>query len=182
MVKRGIEALRGRVEIRSEPGNGSVFSLQLPLTLAIIEGIVIRIGRERYVIPTLSVVRMIQPREQDIARVFDRMDMLNVGDRQLPLYRLDDLFAIEGSVQDVTQASVVIVEQDHRQYALVVDEVIGQQQIVIKPLGEALAGTEGLSGGAIMPDGRVALILDIAGVVKIAAQAGPPTTAPSAVN
>ena len=169
VVKRGIEALRGRVEIRSELGKGSVFSLRLPLTLAIIEGMVIRVAEQRYVIPTLSIVRMMQPTERDLSQVFDRADLLSTGDRQLPLYRLDKLFKVPGAIQDMTQASVVIVEQDEREYALLVDELVGQQQIVIKPLGDQLAGTQGFAGGAIMPDGRVALILDIGGVVKIAA-------------
>ena len=109
---------------------------------------VIRVGLQRYVIPTLSIVRMIQPTEQNLSHVFDRVDMLSVGDRQLPLYRLDLLFKIPGATQDVTQASVVIVEHDQRQFALLVDELVGQQQIVIKPLGEMLSSTPGLSGGA----------------------------------
>ncbi|MCP3981435.1 MAG: chemotaxis protein CheA [bacterium] len=169
VVKRSIQALRGKTEIRSEKGKGTVFSIRLPLTLAIIEGMVIRLGSQRFVVPTLSIVRMVRPGESDLSTVFGRGEMLKLGDRLVPLFRFDQLFAIEGMVQDACEAAVVVVEHENQQVAFLADELLGQQQIVIKPLGAMFKNVAGFSGGAIMPDGRVGLILDVPGLAAIAA-------------
>ncbi|HUX06032.1 MAG TPA: chemotaxis protein CheA [Acidobacteriota bacterium] len=168
VVKRNIEALRGLVEIRSELGKGSIFTLRLPLTLAIIDGMVIRVGGERYIIPTLSVVRSIQPRKEDISTVFKRGEMLSVQGELIPLFRLSTLFRINDAEVDITKALVVVVEDDGKLAGLITDELVGQQQIVIKTLGGMLRNSPGLAGGAIMPDGKVGLILDVGGLVKLA--------------
>ena len=169
VVKRNIEALRGQVEIRSEKGKGSVFSIRLPLTLAIIDGMIVRVGSERYIIPTLSIVRSIQPSRKEIRTVSGRGEMLSLpGSPLLPLFRLDRLFKTGVTDKDLTESLVVVVEDDGRQVGIVLDELVGQQQIVIKSLGETLQGTPGISGGAIMADGQVGLILDIGGLVKLA--------------
>ena len=168
VVKRSIESLRGSVEIRSTRGRGSVFSIRLPLTLAIIDGMVVRVGHERYILPTLSIVRMVRPEETKLTRVFDRSTLLKDGDGLVPLFRIDELFSIPGAIGDLTRASAVIVEHGDQRCAFLVDQLLGQQQIVIKPLGPSLAGTPGLAGGAIMGDGQVGLILDIASLVQLA--------------
>jgi len=168
VVKRNIEALRGQVEINSEPGRGSVFTIRMPLTLAIIDGMVVRVGNERYIIPTLSIVRSVRPRKEDLSTVFNRGEMLSLHGELIPLFRLDRLFDVEGAEQDPTRAIVVVVEDDGRQTGLLTDELLGQQQIVIKSLGETLRNAPGISGGAIMPDGRVGIILDIGGLVRLA--------------
>lgn len=168
VVRRNIEAMRGKIEIRSEKGKGTIFSIRLPLTLAIIEGMVLRVGTRRYIMPTLSIVRMIRPEERQITTVMNRGRMIKIGDELIPLHRLDQVFDTPGLETDPTQAAVVVVEDNNRNYAFIIDELLGQQQTVIKPLGEALRGTPGLAGGAIMPDGRVGLILDVAGLVNLA--------------
>ncbi|MBN2308076.1 MAG: Hpt domain-containing protein [Candidatus Hydrogenedentes bacterium] len=168
VVKRNIEALRGQVEIHSEPGRGSSFSIRLPLTLAIIDGMVVRVGTERYVIPTLSVVRSIRPETNHLFSVVKRGEMLSLQGALLPLFRLHRLFNIDEAEQDPARALVVVVEDENRQVGLLVDELLGQQQIVIKSLGETLSGLQGISGGAIMSDGRVGLILDVGGIVRVA--------------
>ena len=168
VVRRNIEALRGQVEIRSEPGKGSVFTLRLPLTLAIIDGMVVRVGGERYIIPTLSIVRSIQPKKQDMTRVLAKGEMLTVQGELMPLFRLGKLFRIPTAADDPTEALAVVVEDDGKHTALVVDELLGQQQIVIKSLGEMMRNSPGIAGGAIMPDGNVGLILDIGGLVRLA--------------
>lgn len=172
VVKKNVEALRGQVDIMSEPGMGTLFTIRLPLTLAIIDGMVVRVSSERYIIPTLSIVQSMRPRPDEVSTVFRRGEMLKVQGDLIPLFRLDSLFVIDGAGQEVTQSTVVVVEDDGKKTGLMVDELLGQQQIVIKPLGEVLQGTPGLSGGAIMPDGQVGLILDIGALVRLATTNG----------
>lgn len=168
VVKKNIESLRGQVDIDSRPGQGTTFSIRLPLTLAIIDGMVVRLGKERYIVPTLSVVRAVRPKAQDVFTVLGRGEVLRLQGELIPLFRLDRLFAAEGAEADATLAVAVIVEDEGRQAAILTDELLGQQQIVIKSLGESMKGTDGLSGAAIMPDGTVGLILDVGGLVRLA--------------
>ncbi len=168
VVRRNIEELRGTVDITSEKGMGSTFSIKLPLTLAIIEGMVIVVGEEHYIGPTLSVVRLIRPRQEDITHVFDKGEMLAFEGSHLPLFRLGNLFGVEDAKTNPEEAMVVVVEEEGRKIGIMADKLLGQQSIVIKSLGETVQGTAGLAGGAIMSDGNVALILDIAGLVRVA--------------
>lgn len=180
VVRRNIEALRGKVEIRSTLGKGTVFSMRLPLTMAIIDGMVVRVGCERFVIPTLSIERTIIPKPQDLHTVAGYAEMALVRGDLLPIH---DLAACLGRGQTATPAQsrvLVIVETKGggagSRACLAVDEIIGQQQVVIKSLGDAAPHVPGVSGGAILGDGRVALILDIAGVLRGAiAAAGQPS-------
>lgn len=167
VVRRNIESLRGLVDIHSEKGKGSVFNIRLPLTLAIIDGMVVRVGQERYIIPTLSVVRSVQPEEKELHSVVRQGEMLSLQGQLLPMFRLDELFGVGGAMENPTEALVVIVEDDGKQAGILVDELLGQQQIVIKSLGAAMSGIQGLSGGAIMPDGSVGLIVDVSGLVRV---------------
>jgi len=168
VVRRAIEDLRGQVEIRTEKGRGSVFSIRLPLTLAIIDGMVIRLGSERYIFPTLSLLRTVRPSAVEVETVFGRGEMLNLAGELVPLFRLHRLFAVPGAEEDATRAVAVIVEDEGRKAAILVDEILGKQQIVIKTLGDGLRGVQGLAGGAIMPDGTVGLILDVSALVAMA--------------
>jgi two-component system chemotaxis sensor kinase CheA len=167
VVRRNIEELRGTCEITSEQGKGSRFQIRLPLTLAIIEGMVISCGGEHYIVPTLSVVRLVRPTAGDISHVFDRGEMLAFEDQHLPLFRLGQLFGVPAKT-DPEEAVVVVVEEEGRKIGLLADDLLGQQSIVIKSLGEAMQDTEGVAGGAIMSDGNVALILDVAGLIRVA--------------
>jgi len=167
VVRRNIDKLRGAVDITSEQGRGSVFSLRLPLTLAIIEGMVFLTGDERYIIPTLSVVRLIRPTMDDYITVMEKGELLRFEGEVIPLVRLCEVFGVADAKQSLDDAVVIVVESEGRRVGLLADELIGQQQVVIKSLGEQIQGTEGLAGGTIMSDGNVALILDIAGLVKV---------------
>ena len=168
VVKRNIEAIRGHVEIDAEPGRGSIFRMSLPLTLAIIDGMVVRVGAEKYVIPTISIVRSVQPDPEKVTSVLRRGRMLNLQGRLIPLFRLADLFSVENAESELSRTIAVVVENDASQAGLLVDELIGSQQIVIKTMGESLGNIPGISGSAIMPDGRVGLILDVGGLVRLA--------------
>lgn len=167
VVKKNIEALRGHVDIQSTPGKGTVFTIRLPLTLAIIDGMVVRVGEERYIIPTLSIIISLRPTEKDINTVIGKGEVLSFHGKLINLYRLNRLFNIPNAVERYTDGTVVVVEAGNSQIGLLVDEILGQQQIVIKSLGDALKGIPGIAGGAIMPDGKVGLILDIAGILKL---------------
>jgi len=170
VVKTNIEALRGQIEIQSWAGKGTAFKMGLPLTLAIIDGMVLRVGSEKYVMPTISIVRSVQPRHEDISSVLTKGEMLSLQGKLIPLFRLANLFHVKNAEQDPTKAIVMVVEDDTRQAGLIIDELIGTQQIVIKTLGEMMRNIPGISGSAIMPDGRVGLILDVGGLVRLANQ------------
>jgi len=168
VVKTNIEALRGQIEIQSSPGKGSVFKMSLPLTLAIIDGMVVRVGSEKYVMPTISIVRSVQPDPDELSTVLNRGETLMLQGKLIPLFRLAELFQIENAETDPAKAIIMVVEDDGRQAGILIDELIGSQQIVIKTLGEAMRNIPGISGSAIMPNGRVGLILDVGGLVRLA--------------
>ncbi len=168
VVRKNIEELRGNVEITTESGRGSVFSLRLPLTLAIIDGMLVRVGAEKYIIPTLSIIESFRPADKDILTVVNRCEMIKIRDTLIPLVRLASIFKIEGSVQNSTEGIVIVVEDSGKKTGLFVDQLLGQQSTVIKSLGSSMKGLPGISGGSIMADGRVGIILDVAGIVKLA--------------
>ncbi|OQY55930.1 MAG: hypothetical protein B6245_19045 [Desulfobacteraceae bacterium 4572_88] len=172
VVKKNIEKIRGQIEIQSTPGKGAVFKINIPLTLAIIDGMVVRVGSEKYVMPTVSIVRSVRPKAEDLSSVLRQGEMLSLRGRLIPVFRLSGLFGIRDAEQDPTQAIVMVVEDDGRQAGVLVDELIGSQQIVIKTLGETMRNIPGISGSAIMPDGRVGLILDVGGLVGLATHTG----------
>ena len=167
VVKKNIEALRGRIDVASTPGKGSVFTIRMPLTLAIIDGQVIKIGSERYIIPINSIVKSLKPTAQQLSSVSGRAEMINVRGDLIPLVRLYKLFRIAPTTEDPTEALIVVVEEDGRKCGLLVDELLGQQQVVIKNLGEGLGAVAGISGGAIMGDGKISLILDVPGLIQL---------------
>jgi two-component system chemotaxis sensor kinase CheA len=168
VVKKAIEKLRGRVEISSVSGRGSVFTISLPLTLAIIEGMVVGVGTERYIIPALAILESFRPEKSQYSTVEGKGEMVMVRRKLLPLIRLDRIVNTEGKYQNPWEALVVAVEYEGQQMCLLLDELLGKEEIVIKSLGESLKHIKGLAGGAIMGDGRVGLILDIAGLFEIA--------------
>ena len=168
VVRKNIEAIRGQTEIQSVLGRGSIFQMRLPLTLAIIDGMVIRVGPETYVIPTLSIVTSIKPEPKNISTVLDQGEMISLKGRLIPLFRLGNLFRLDSQEKGEEIELVVVVEDDGKLAGLVIDELIGRQQVVIKTLGETMVNIHGIAGGAIMPNGRVGLILDVGGVVKLA--------------
>lgn len=168
VVKRTIEDLRGNIEIFSEAGKGSVFSLRLPLTLAIIDGMLVGVGTEKYIIPTLSIVESIRPRREDLSTIVNQGEMIRVRDDLIPLFRLSRLFHLKEATQDPCEGIVIVVEDSGKMTGLLVDVLLGQQSTVIKSLGAAMKGLPGISGGSILSDGRVGIILDIAGIVKLA--------------
>jgi two-component system chemotaxis sensor kinase CheA len=168
VVKRNVEALRGRIDITSVEGRGTTFSIQLPLTLAVIDGLVVRVGPERYIVPITSIEQSLRPTPDQVSTVQNRGEVCMVRGNLLTLFRLHKLFDVTPASEDPAQALVVIVQDHNRRCCLLVDEVLGQQQVVIKSLGDGIGEVPGVSGGAILGDGSVSLILDVPGVIDLA--------------
>jgi len=164
VVRRQIQKLRGRVEIQSEPGRGTTLLLKLPLTLAIIDGLVVGVGGERYIVPLFSVREMFRPTAEMISTVQGRREMVMVREKLLPVMRLHRRFGVEPRSEDPCDSIFILAENEGRPYCLMVDEFVGKQEVVIKSLGESLKHVPGIAGGAILGDGRVGLVLDMDGV------------------
>ena len=168
VVRRNIESLRGRIEVDSSPGAGTKVTLRLPLTLAITEGMLMRVGPERYILPTLSIERNIRPTPEMLSTVSGRGEMLMLRDELLPIVRLHRLFGVKGAQERLEEGLLVVVGAADRRCALLVDELLGQQQVVVKSLGDGLGKVEGVTGGAVLGDGTVGLILDAIELVTLA--------------
>jgi two-component system chemotaxis sensor kinase CheA len=167
VVKRNLETLGGSVAIQSEPGHGTTFRVKLPLTLAILDGPSVQVGAETYILPLVSIVESVQPKRGDLNAVFGSGETVTVRGQVLPMLRLHRLFAIAPRSEDPTRGLVVIVEHDGRKVALLVDDLLGQQQVVIKSLETNFQKLPGVAGATILGDGRVALILDVPGLAAL---------------
>ncbi|MEW6542926.1 MAG: chemotaxis protein CheA [Nitrospirota bacterium] len=168
VVKRNIEALGGTVSIRTETGKGTTFTLKLPLTLAIIDGLTVRVGPESYIVPLLSVVESIQPQPSAVKAVVGRGEVVNVRGAYLPVMRLAEIFGVAPDTTDPAHAILVILETEGERVAVMVDELLGQQQVVIKSLEKNFRKVDGMAGATILGDGTVAFILDVRGLIELA--------------
>ena len=170
VVKRNIASMGGTVDIRSARGFGTTISISLPLTLAILDGMSIRSGEEIYILPLSFVVESLQPASEDIREIAGRGRVLKVRGEYLPLIPLYQMFDIEPRITDPAEGIVVILETEGRKAALFVDELVGQQQVVVKNLEANYRKVAGISGATILGDGGVALILDVAALVRSSRQ------------
>lgn len=162
VVKTNIEkTLHGDVSLESEVGKGTKFQIQLPLTLAIIDGMIMTSKNEKYIIPITQVHESIQPPKQDVHTVSGFGDIFSLRGEQLPLFRLGKLLGLEASLKPVHESIAVVVRTGAAPFAVLVDDVIGQHQVVIKSLGAEVKNLKGIAGGAILGDGKAALILDL---------------------
>jgi two-component system chemotaxis sensor kinase CheA len=167
VVKRNIEKLRGKIDVASELGRGTTFRISLPLTLAIIDGLVVRVGGERFILPSTSVQMALRPARQNVVQV-QGGELLDLHGRLLPLYRLARRFGLAARAENPWDGIAVVMESAGQAYALLVDEMVTKQEVVIKSLGAYLQGLPGVSGGAILGDGQIALILDPAALPSAA--------------
>jgi len=161
VVRKQIVKLRGRVEISSRPGHGSTFILKLPLTLAIIEGLVVGVGKHRYIVPLYTVKEMFRPTLDSLSSVPDGGEMVLVRGSLLPILRLHILFGVTPTSETPSEGVLIVVESARKKFCVMVDELIGKQEVVIKSLGETFKNVTGIAGGSILGDGRVGLILDV---------------------
>ena len=167
VVKETIVRLRGKIDIASRPGEGCRFLLRLPLTLAIIDGMVVQVGAERYIIPTVGVQETLRPGREDCFTVQGQGELIQVRSHLMPLVRLHRLFEASDDELHPSEALIMVVEHEGEKRALLVDDILGKQEIVIKSLGPLFQKQEGLAGGTILGDGRVGLILDLAGLIRL---------------
>lgn len=167
VVKKNVESLGGSVVIESQRGVGARFRIKLPLTLAILDGLTLSIGGQLFVLPLLSIVESFRPKRAALKSLLAGGEVVLVRDETLPLLRAHALLGIPDAQTDPTRALTVVVENDGRRVALLVDELCGQSQVVIKNLDANFRRVEGVMGATIMGDGRVALILDVPGLMRL---------------
>ncbi|VAX15875.1 Signal transduction histidine kinase CheA [hydrothermal vent metagenome] len=168
VVRSNMEKLGGKVEMTSKLGKGTTITMKLPLTMAIVDGMIVRIGQERFIIPTISIRESIRPVKEDMSHVQHDGEMINVRGHLMPLVRLHGILKVENAEHhNPWEGLVIIVETDESDFGFMVDDLLGQQQVVIKSLGKRFKGLPGISGGTILGDGRVGLILDIGGIVAM---------------
>ena len=168
VVCQAVEALRGRIEVHSSEGQGCAFIMRMPLTMAITDGMVVRVGSQRYILPIANIQKAVRPVEADIHTVNQRAEMLDFRGDLLPVFRLHRLFDITDAQTELTLGLLVVIGEGQQRCALFVDDLLSQTQVVTKLLGKGINKVQGVAGGAIMSDGTVGLILDTAGIVNIA--------------
>ena len=166
VVRQNIEKLRGKIEIESQPGKGSTFTIFMPLTLAIIDGLIVSVGPERYILPTLSVRESLRATSDMLSTVYGRGELVNVRGHFIPLLRLHELFDVEPEFRRIEDGVLVVVEFGRMTRCILADRLLGKQEIVIKSLGETFQDNRLVAGGAILGNGRVGLILNVANLVQ----------------
>ncbi|QYD69192.1 chemotaxis protein CheA [Paraburkholderia edwinii] len=162
VVKRNIQSMGGHVEITSHAGKGSTTRIVLPLTLAILDGMSVKVGNEIFILPLNFVMESLQPRAEDIYTVANGERVVRVRGEYLPLVALHEVFTVDGARTDPTQGIVTIMETEGRRFAMLIDELVGQQQVVVKNLETNYRKVHGISAATILGDGSVALIVDVA--------------------
>jgi two-component system chemotaxis sensor kinase CheA len=168
VVKRNIQSLGGRIQVESQPGIGSKFKVNLPLTLAILDGQLVRVGTEVYIIPLITIVESLQAKEEFINKVSGDMTLYRLRDDNVPVIPIYQLFDLPADTKEVNNALLVVVEADGQKVGLLVDDLLAQQQVVIKSLKDNYQQVEGISGATILGDGSVAMILDVPGMIEMA--------------
>jgi two-component system chemotaxis sensor kinase CheA len=165
VVRRNINEIGGHVQLYSTPGKGSTVRIRLPLTLAILDGQLARVGQEIYIVPIVSIVETIQIKREQISSLAHKAELFRLRDEYIPIVRMYELFGIQADNTDLINGLLMIVEADGKRVGLFVDELLSQQQVVIKSLETNFKQVTALAGATMLGDGRVALILDIPGVI-----------------
>ncbi len=178
VVRRNIHDLGGVVEVQSTKGSGSTFRIRLPLTLAIVDGQLVRVGNQTYIVPLISIVESLQISSNEISSVAGKMELYRLRDDYIPIIRLHNVFATEPDSKSLENGLLVIVESEGQKAGLFVDDLLAQQQVVIKSLETNYQKVGGIAGATILGDGTVAMILDISALLEISQQENstPPTT------
>jgi two-component system, chemotaxis family, sensor kinase CheA len=167
VVRRNIHDLGGVVEIKSEEGKGSIFTIRLPLTLAILDGQLIRVGNQTYIIPLVSIIESLQTNQDHTKSIAGDAELYRLRDDYIPVVRLHSVFNIQCDSKKLDDGLLVVVEAEGQKVGLFVDDLLAQQQVVIKSLETNFQKVEGVSGATILGDGTVAMILDVSSLIKL---------------
>ncbi len=167
VVRRNIQDMGGHVEITSRAGQGTTIRIVLPLTLAILNGMSVQVGQEVYILPLNYVIESLQPLAKDVHAITSRDQVINVRGEYLALVELHKVFGVDGAVQQPTDGIVVIVQAEGARFALLVDQLVGQHQVVVKNLETNYRRVPGISAATILGDGNVALIIDVAALQRV---------------
>jgi two-component system chemotaxis sensor kinase CheA len=170
VVRRNIKELGGSIEVRSELGQGSRFIITLPLTLAIVDGQSVSVGTESYIVPLITIIESLQLKPGMVNRLAGQGEVFWFRDQYLPVVRLHDVFGVRPRTTQLHEGLIMVVEGEGRRVGLFVDDLLGQQQVVIKSLETNFRRVDGVSGATILGDGAVALILDVPGLIRVAGQ------------
>ncbi len=166
VVKKCVERLRGKMEVSSHLGKGSSFHMKIPLTMAIIDGMIIQIGAERFIVPTISLKESLKLSQEAYYTVHGSGELVKVRNSMMPLVRLHDFFNEEPKYRNAWEGLLLVVTEGLKSYCLLADAIVGRQEVVIKSLGGLFRQLPGISGGAILGDGKVALIIDVKGIIS----------------
>ncbi len=161
VVQQAIKTLGGQVEILTELGKGSTFRLCMPLTLSIIEGMMVNVSDQLYIIPIANIQRSLKPGVNQINSVMGKGETVNISGKLIPIVRLHRKFRLNGEIQELYNSLLIVIQTGNHEFALAVDRLLGIQNVVVKSLGEKFKDLEGVSGATILGDGRVGLILDV---------------------
>ena len=181
VVRKNIKSLGGSVRVDSNEGEGAIFTIQLPLTLAILDGQLVRVGEETFVVPLVSIIESIQVKSNNLNGIAGKADLYKLRDEYIPVIRADNVFGMNNSFESLNDRLMVVVEGDGHKAGIIVDDLLAQQQVVIKSLETNYQRVDGLSGATILGDGTVALILDIPGMIEMFKEKGVPVP-PAPVN
>jgi two-component system, chemotaxis family, sensor kinase CheA len=170
VVRRNVQELGGTIEIKTERGKGSCFTITLPLTLAIVDGQSVAVGTETYIVPLTTIIESLQLKPSMVNRIAGQGEVFLFRDGYVPVVRLHEVFGVKPRTQELHEGLLMIVEGEGRRVGLFVDDLLGQQQVVIKSLETNYRRVEGVSGATILGDGAVALILDVPGLIRVATE------------
>jgi two-component system chemotaxis sensor kinase CheA len=167
VVKRNLEKINGKVDIMSWPGRGSTFIFKIPLTLALMDGMVVKVGKARYIIPLISIRESIRPESDMITVTMDGQEIVSLRNELIPVLRLHQLQNIEPDAEHLEDGLLIIIEHRGKSFAIAVDTITGQQQTVIKGLSDYMGNVRGVSGCTILGDGQVSLIIDVGTLIDV---------------
>jgi two-component system chemotaxis sensor kinase CheA len=177
VVRRNIQDVGGRISLKSDRGRGMTITLALPLTLAVMDGMVIKVGGETYVIPMSAIVECLRPRANEMHNLLGGRGVLQLRGNIVPLVHLGDLLDVNGTPAATDERVVIIADAgDNSRFGMIVDELCGHQQVVVKSLEESYGQVPGVAGATILGNGRVALILDVEKLSDLAAGQPPRAT------